>query len=225
MIVAGIGWIFGEMCGSVRRGWQEEFKDSDTLYRQLETSGVFNTPLRKVRWFCDVSQRFSLASALALRDAFDLAGQIALDPAKIGMLGLSRDGALKANVEYFKDYIQSGRKSARGNLFIRTLPTSPLAQVAMIFGFKGPIFHMSTQQPRMAALIERGNAFGRRAENMNLLCCVSSEKGVISFFLKPELGTKREGLYSTAELNTLIGHLWKLEEVLEALKVSVGIKL
>lgn len=225
MIVAGIGWISGEMCGSLRRGWLEEFRDSGTLYRQLEEAGVFNTPLKKVRWFCGLSQRLSLASALALRDAFDLAGQIALDPTKVGVVSLSRDGALKANLEYFKDYVQSGRKSARGNLFIRTLPTSPQAQVAMIFGFKGPIFHLSTPEPRLGELIARCEALGNRTEGLNLLCCVALEKGVICFFLKPGTGKKKEGLFTTRELNALTGHLWNLDEILEALKVPVGIKL
>ena len=225
MNVAGIGWISGAMCGSLRRGWLEEFKDANTLYGQLEEAGVFNTPVKKVRWFCDLSQRFYLASALALRDAFDLAGQIALDPSKVGMVSLSCEGALKANLEYFKDYVQSGRKSARGNFFIRTLPTSPLAQVAMNFGFKGPIFHISMPDPRMGRLIERGEALAKRTEGLNLLCCVGGEKGVISFFLKPGNSSGRQGLYSTQELKDLIGHLWDLDEVLEALKIQTGVSL
>ncbi len=225
MIVAGIGWISDSMCGSLRRGWQQEFKDANTLYGQLEEAGVFNTPVKEVRWFCGLSQRFCLASALALRDAFDFAGQIALDPTKVGMLSLNREGALNANVEYFKDFIQSGKKSARGNLFIRTLPTSPLAQVAMAFGFKGPIFHISTLAPRMLQLIERGEALAKRTEGLNLLCCVGSEKRVISFFLKPQASSKKQGFYSAGELKKLIGHLWNLDEVLEALKVQAGVRL
>ncbi len=225
MIVAGIGWIAGGLCGSVRRGKQEEFTDAAHLYHQLEEAGVFNTPLKKVRWFCDVSQRLSLASALALQDAFDLPGQIALDPSKVGMVSLSRDGALKANLEYFKDYVQSGKKSARGNLFIRTLPTSPLAQVAMLFGFKGPVFHVSTPAPKFSDLIERCAALGERSEDLNLLCFVAFETGVICFLLKPSSGKKKDGLYTSAELNALIGGLWNLEEALEALKVPVGVKL
>ena len=219
MIVAGIGWISGEKCGAMRRGWQDEFKDANTLYGQLEEAGVFNTPAKKVRWFCDLAQRFCLASALALRDAFDLPGHIALDPSKVGMLSLSRDGALKANLDYFKDYIESGRKSARGNLFIRTLPTSSLAQVAMTFGFKGPIVHLSSAAPELGHLADRSDALENRIEGLNLLSCVADDKTVICFFLKP--AEMSEGIYSTSELKDQVGKLWNLDEVLETLKIAM----
>lgn len=225
MIVSGIGWMTEQMCGSLRRGWQEEFKDATTLYKQLEEAGVFNTPVKKVRWFGDLAQRFCLTSALALRDAFDLAGQIGLDPSSVGMISLNRDGALTANIEYFMDYLLCGKKSARGNLFINTLPTSPLAQVAMNFGFKGPIFHVSTVRPKVGQLLERAEALAERTPGLNLLCFAGDEKKIISFFLKPQKSKKDKGIYTVAELQQLVGHLWEADEVLEALKVQTGVAL
>lgn len=216
MIISGIGWISGSSCGSLRLRRQEAFQEPSVLYTALEQEGVFSTPLKKVRWFCDLSQRFCLASGLALRDA----GKPSLNSSQVGMLSLSRDGALDANLKYFKEYIQSGRKSAHGNLFINTLPTSPLAQVAMNLGFKGPIFHLSTAEPAMGGLLERAESLARRTEGLNLLCCVGGEKGVISFLMRPETAAS-EG-WPVRNLKLIIGSLWELDEVFEALKIQTG---
>lgn len=216
MIISGIGWISGSSCGSLRLRRQETFKDAGDLYAGLETEGVFSTPLKKVRWFSDLSQRFCLASGLALRDA----GKPVLNASQVGMLSLSRDGALDANMKYFKEYIQSGRKSAHGNLFINTLPTSPLAQVAMNLGFKGPIFHLSSPSPSLGLLLERAESLARRTEGLNLLCCVGSEKGVLSFFMRPE--TRGAEGWPAHGLKALAGSFWERDEVFEALKIQTG---
>jgi len=44
----------------------------------------------------------------------------------------------------------------RGNLFIYTLPTSPLAEAAIYFGLGGPCFHLIPQRDPLATLLRAG---------------------------------------------------------------------
>ncbi|MGQ9499188.1 MAG: hypothetical protein ACUVQ6_02265 [Dissulfurimicrobium sp.] len=44
---------------------------------------------------------------------------------------------------YFRDYLDSGRRLARGALFIYTFPSSLLGEAAIHFGLKGPLFRVS----------------------------------------------------------------------------------
>lgn len=224
MIVAGAGWISNKTFGALRRGLQEELKETNALYHQLEAEGFFGVPLKKVRWLNPVSLRFCLAAALALRDASDFSGSVKLDPANAGILSLSRDGALKANLDYFKDYVHSGRKLARGNLFIHTLPTSPLALVAMTLGLKGPLFHLSSPESPLSLLLIRSEALERRTQGLHLFSFMASEAAVVCFFLKPETAVMQEGLFLSADLKARAGHLGDPEQVLEALKVPAGVR-
>ncbi len=222
MITAGISWISGGACGSLRRGWRHQFEDPKNLYQLLESEGCFSVPLAKVRWLNTVSQRFCLAAGLALRDAYGTPEKLRSDLDQTGVISLSRDGALQSNLEYFKDYVSSGRKLARGNLFVHTLPTSPLAETAITFGFKGPVFHLSALDPKMALLINRSEALGKKAR-LNLLCFAADENGIICFFLKPEgTGADFPG-FSLKEIQKRIGHLWNLKEIFTALQIETEI--
>ncbi len=223
MIVAGIGWITDQSYGSLRRGLKNKFEDPKSLYQQLEAEGFFTLPPSKVRWLNTVSQRYCLAGALALRDVFEDPDSIRLTLLEAGVLGLSRDGALQPNLEYFKDYVQSGRKLARGNLFIHTLPTSPLAEVAITFGFKGPIFHLSAANPKLNLLFDRSEALGQKSEGLNILCCVASDHAVICIFLKSDYSETDSKLFSLEEMRARIGNLWDLKEVFRALNIETQI--
>jgi len=58
------------------------------------------------------------------------------------LLLVSADGADATNRAFFDDYAKNGRTMARGNLFIYTLPTASLAEVAIHFGIRGPLQYL-----------------------------------------------------------------------------------
>ena len=60
----------------------------------------------------------------------------------IGLMGASEAGCLASNRAYFQDYLGGGRTLARANLFVYTLPSSPLAESAIHFGLMGPMVYM-----------------------------------------------------------------------------------
>jgi hypothetical protein len=57
---------------------------------------------------------------------------------EIGIVSAGSDGCLAANQEYFRDYVACGRTLGRGNLFIYTLATSVLGEVAIVLSLTGP---------------------------------------------------------------------------------------
>ena len=57
---------------------------------------------------------------------------------EIGCLAASPDSSLRANRDYFFDYITAGRSLGRGNLFIYTLPTSTLGEIAIALNSSAP---------------------------------------------------------------------------------------
>ncbi len=218
MLTAGIGWVSKHRCGSLRREWQDEFRDAKSLSEFLLKEKVFDVPLKKARWFTSSSQLLCLASGLALRDAFQTRAEIKKYSDDMGMISLNREGALEANIRFYQDYIRSGRKSARGHLFVQTLPTSPLAEAAITFGFKGPLFHLCAAEPQLSLLLARAEALGRRNERLGLLCTLGNAVEAISFLLLPGDEPQKTGLTSVQELKTRAGHLFALADILEALR-------
>lgn len=112
--------------------------DLRTVYDQAVKNAIV-LPVKQFGRFSFETQRVFLATALALDDA-DLIGEI---PPGTGIIHTSADGALSDNLAYFQDYLQGGRKLARANLFIYTLPTSPLGETAIHFTLNGPLYHIS----------------------------------------------------------------------------------
>ena len=71
---------------------------------------------------------------------------------EIGLLCGGSDGCLAANQEYFRDYVASGRSLGRGNLFIYTLPTSVLGEVAIVLSLAGPCLFIHDETRPLSAL-------------------------------------------------------------------------
>ena len=152
-LACGIGWITGTDYGLVRHG--------ETRARAGKQSGagiagsvdaLFRHKIDRFGRFDPVSRMTCLACELALQDA-----GVEYSPdtrQEIGILGAGFEGSLAANAVYFKDYVESGRTLARGNLFVYTLPTSPLGEAAIHFGFQGPIFSLISPTTPLADALE-----------------------------------------------------------------------
>jgi hypothetical protein len=152
-MVKGYGWIKEGECGCNQKGLLWQYADLQLLCAKLLKGGVFAYPIEHFGRFDVASRLVALCVALALYDA-DI--NYARDKKQdIGILGMSPDGALASNLEYFKDYVKAGRKLARGNLFIYTLPSSPLSEAAIHFGLQGPLIYIRhTDKPEANLLAQ-----------------------------------------------------------------------
>jgi 3-oxoacyl-(acyl-carrier-protein) synthase len=88
----------------------------------------------------------------------------------IGILGCGYGGVLRADVEYFRDYVAQGRTIGRGNLFIYTLPTSALSEVAIALGLTGPTLHLHEATDAPQALIKHATRLIEIGEADGMVC-------------------------------------------------------
>ena len=131
--VKGIGWITATEYGSVGGG-RVRYQDRMELRKEL-----FSYPFKGFGKLDDISIMLCYAVALALKDA-----GIDYHPERkqqAGIIGTNASGCLQSDINYFRDYLESGRIMARGTLFIYTLPSSPLGEAAIHFGLQGPLMY------------------------------------------------------------------------------------
>lgn len=136
--VRGIGWVTKTGYGSVRTGLDQPFAEGEGIH-SLAKRGIFSHPFKNFGRLDGVSRLTVSAVALALQDA-----GIEYSPADkqdIGIIGTSREGSLKSDSDYFRDFVENGRTLSRANLFIYTLPSSALGEAAIHFGLTGPLLY------------------------------------------------------------------------------------
>lgn len=138
--VSGIGWLDGQAFGCVRRRELSVYGPPAGVPAPWRRPDLMGGAVKNIGRFDAVSRLTCCACALALRDA-----ELSVEECRkqaIGLVGANADGSLDANHAYFSDYLQAGRKLGRGNLFIYTLPTSPLAEAAIHFGLQGCLLYV-----------------------------------------------------------------------------------
>lgn len=143
--VRGIGWIREGEYGCVRTGLRN-------VYSGFPNKELFSSPVKNFGRFDAVSRMTCCAVALALKDS----GIAYSSSSKqdIGIIGTNHDGSLRSDIEYFNDYLQGGRTLSRGNLFIYTLPSSPLGETAIHFGLLGPMLYIGGEGNLLLRLLD-----------------------------------------------------------------------
>lgn len=147
----GIGWVTGREYGCLAKDERSRLDDDGTL-DDLNRKGFFSHPFRNFGRLDRISRMTAFAAALALRDA-----GISYSPGRkqdIGIVGTGSSGSLATDLLYFRDYIECGRTLGRGNLFIYTLPSSPLGEAAIHFGFQGPLFYAAEGRASLGMVFE-----------------------------------------------------------------------
>lgn len=138
VVIQGAGWVTGRESGSVFRGDRVPYGEGAGL-PPWKDPALFPVAARNIGRFDAVSRLVLSACALALRDA-GLTLEAGVESV-MGIIGTNEDGCLPANRRYFEDYLAGGRILARANLFVNTLPTSPLAEAAIHFRLRGPLLY------------------------------------------------------------------------------------
>ena len=183
-VVNGIGWICDGAYGSVRQGRRVELTGRQTLQTLAKADGLFAYPVANWGRFNAAARLTCCACALALRDA-GVPYAAGTKMPEIGLLGTAPDGSLEANREYFRDYVDSGRTLARGNLFIYTLPSSALAEAAIHFGLQGPMTYLYSPAEPYAALLEAAAGMIAAGEAAAMLAVATDATGAVCHVLDP----------------------------------------
>jgi hypothetical protein len=148
--LASAGWVLGQAGGEFCvRGGREYPLAGPGLLEAIP--GLFRYPIKNFGRFPGSVRETYTACGLALRAAGVEYGPGTRMP--MGLIGAGYDATLVANRAFFSDYIDSGRIMGRGNLFIYTLPTSPLAEASIHFGMTGPVLYVEADTAPFAEML------------------------------------------------------------------------
>jgi 3-oxoacyl-[acyl-carrier-protein] synthase II len=174
--IRGIGWLTSAGYGTIGNGRRQAFAAGEGV-TSLSRAGIVPTPYRNFGRLDPLSRTTIGAVALAIADA----GLVCAPEPKqaMGIVGTARDGSLAADVAYFRDYVANGRTLGRGNLFIYTLPTSPLGEAAIQFGLTGPLLYAAGAGAPLRTVLEQAAALVTGGEAPRMLAGVASEEEAI----------------------------------------------
>lgn len=183
--ILGIGWVSNKGYGCLRQGLNFKYEGSDGVNR-LHKKGIFSYTFKNYARLDKASKMTCCAAALALRDA-----KVPYSMNRkqdIGIVATNSLGSLNADRVYFKDYLDLGRRLARGNLFIYTLPTSPLGEAAIHFGLQGPLLYVAASCKSLAGVVKLAAEKIAFAETPMMLGGMAGEDEAIYFVLAKESG-------------------------------------
>lgn len=147
MKMTGAGWVGATAYGAVFKGMRMDCPDN--LRQALQAEGILSKRVKNAGKFDAATRQAFCAAALALHDAgFNGNGE------NTALIGTGAAECTQANQNYFNDYAAHGRQLARANLFIYTLPTSPLAEIAIHFKLAGPLFYTAAPDAPAAHLFD-----------------------------------------------------------------------
>lgn len=183
MKIAGAGWVNSRAYGTAIGGLKKDFAGG--LRQALKADGILTERIQNAGKFDEATTRLFCAAALALHDA-GFSPSISLRAGNhwkhVALIGTGSEECTEANRVYFADYVQNGRKLARANLFIYTLPTSPLAEIAIHFKLDGPLFYTSGN------IIAAAKRLLNSGESSHVLGLFSAEDLAIAILLDSKNG-------------------------------------
>jgi hypothetical protein len=180
--VTGIGWVNCREYGCVIRRLNKSHDGIDSIYSHFKRESYFLHPVKNFSRFDIISKMTCFCAALALKDA---GISYSMNQKKeIGIFGTNESGCLESNFEYFRDYVDSGKILARGNLFIYTLPSIPLAEAAIHFGLNGPLLHIAFNDGKISPLLSFSEKSIMDGETNDLLAVKAEKTNGICFMLQ-----------------------------------------
>jgi hypothetical protein len=215
IVVQGAGYVVNKKHGSVARGQCTDHDSARSLYTHLLEKQILSSPIKNFGRFDTAARIGCFTAALALDDAgISYSENENLD---MGVLGTSVEGSLRPNIEYFKDYVDCGRTLARGNLFIYTLPSSPLAEASIYFGLQGPLLYMMFPGRAVENILRNAAGMITNSETSAMLAFYTDESEGICFALTDEQNTASGRICTVDDAVERIGELSRVVDIVNAL--------
>ena len=211
--IVGIGWIRENRFGRVLGESVTEYSDRKKVHSMFRNMSILSEPVKNFGRFDEVSKNTCLAISLALFDAG--VGRSKEAKPDLGILSTNEKGCLQSNIKYFKDYVECGRKLSRGNLFIYTLASTPIAESAIIFGCQGPVTYYTFEKYQTQSLLEQGRMMIEQKEARDLLIVNANEEEAICFFIKEKDNTSINGCVAMEEIQNVITGVRNLSGVID----------
>jgi 3-oxoacyl-[acyl-carrier-protein] synthase II len=166
-----LGWISGTECGTLKpnQSTRRPFALQDNIASLIER------PVKYLSRMTAEARCSLVAASLAMKAAgWDSHHQV------LAIMGTGYEGCLAADAAYFQDYVDGGQSMGRANLFIYTLPTSALSEVAIALNLTGPALHLATNLHSLVAMVEQARSIVESAEAHGVLCVWSDGVSALS---------------------------------------------
>ena len=140
-------------CGAVMPAGESFTQSAPKLSSTDEVLALVARPVKHFPRMTAEARGALVAGAIAMKSADwnDSASR------EVGIVAAGYEATLAANTAYFRDFVASGRNMGRGNLFIYTLPTSTLGELAIALHLNGPTLHIHDDAAPLAALVRHAH--------------------------------------------------------------------
>jgi len=195
-MISSIAWFCGDHCGvwALSRSWE---RTSPAFSSAEEVPALVGKPVKYYARMTRETRCCLFAATLAMESSGARS-----EVTEIGLIAAGSDGWMQASGEYFRDYVEHGRTLGRGNLFIYTLPTSGLGEVAIALGLSGPCMFAHDAKNPTAGLCRIGGQLLADGEAQVILGIYSSADAAVCLNLHRGSGV--------TEMNSLIAESGQL---------------
>lgn len=200
--ICGIGWINKEEYGCVMNEMRFNYRDS-SKGKALSRKEIFSYPFKNFGRLDNISRLTCYAVALALKDA--RIEYFMGHKHDIGIICTNKSGSLQSDILYFRDYLDSGRTLSRGNLFIYTLPSSPLGEAAIHFGLQGPLLYVTAADRPLQTALDTASEMILLDESPVMLAGMTEGDKAVYFVLARNSGSIEHVLCDIARARAILG--------------------
>ncbi|MCF6175210.1 MAG: hypothetical protein L3J71_05550 [Victivallaceae bacterium] len=152
------------------------------FYAELLALGMFSGELSEFKRMSVKSKQSVLGAALALFDA-EIAPSD--DCGNIAVITGNQECCEAENSRYFEDYVKYGRVMGRGNLFVNTLPTTPVAEISMAFKLQGPLYFITAIADTSATLLQEAELLLENGEADKVLVVLDMPDDIVTLVFVP----------------------------------------
>ncbi len=149
------------------------------IYREIASSKII--PRMRLDNFRRAGEKARLAMLGSLLAFADAGSPFADNTAVIGWGG---EESVSENRAYFTDYAVNGRLLGRGQLFIGTLPSTPLCEAAICLNLHGPVFYFQSDCGLDSVLAEAESLLSAKPAGQALLLGISCG-ALLALLLEP----------------------------------------
>ena len=212
--IYGIGWITQEEYGCIARGEKVPYENA-VEFDSLLRNRIFTCPFKNFGRLDRISKLTCYAIALAMKDAgFSCIPQKKQD---IGIVGASDSGSMQSDIDYFKDYLDCGRTLSRGNLFIYTLPSSPLGEAAIHFGLQGPLLYAASAENPLMTALTIASEMVLSGETPAVLAGMTEDSAAVYFMLMRNSVYSKSILCDEKEIMAILNKAMTLKKMIKEL--------
>ena len=185
-MIRAAAWFCGEHCG-VYSAAGASWEQPSPAFSAIEIPALIGRPVKYYPRMTAETRCCLCAASIAMK----FAGWDS-NACEIGLISAGSDGCLRANEEYFRDYVVNGRTLGRGNLFIYTLTTSALGEAGIALNLTGPCMFIQDGEEPVAALGRMGGRMISDGEAHGMLGLWSDSEAAVCLVIEDGVGKKKE---------------------------------